>query len=86
MSLSVDTLKARTAGAAVTTTEGLNVGGACTATSFVGDVIIIDDDDGDDDDAIWKGTLLTFEKAVRFTIFASELACRQQLLAYVIRL
>ena len=37
MSLSVDTLKARTAGAAVTTTEGLNVGGACTATSFVGD-------------------------------------------------
>ena len=37
MSLSVDTLKARTAGSAVTTTEGLNVGGACTATSFVGD-------------------------------------------------
>ena len=32
-----DTLRARVAGAAVTTTKGLNVGGACTATSFVGD-------------------------------------------------
>ena len=32
-----DTFRARVAGAAVTTTEGLNVGGACTATSFVGD-------------------------------------------------
>ena len=31
-----DTLRARVAGAAVTTTEGLNVGGACTSTSFVG--------------------------------------------------
>ena len=31
-----DTLRARAAGAAVTTTEGLNVGGACTSTSFVG--------------------------------------------------
>ena len=31
-----DTLRARVAGAAVTTTGGLNVGGACTATSFVG--------------------------------------------------
>ena len=31
-----DTLRSRVAGAAVTTTEGLNVGGACTATSFVG--------------------------------------------------
>ena len=43
MSLSVDTLKARVAGAAVTTTKGLNVGGATTvagavvATSFAGD-------------------------------------------------
>ena len=35
--ISADTLKARVAGAAVTTTYGLNVGGACTATSFVGD-------------------------------------------------
>ena len=35
--LIANTLQARTAGAAVTTTEGLNVGGACTATSFVGD-------------------------------------------------
>ena len=34
--IAADTLKARTAGIAVTTTEGLNVGGACTATSFVG--------------------------------------------------
>ena len=33
-----DTLKSRVAGAAVTFTKGLNVGGACTATSFVGDV------------------------------------------------
>ena len=32
-----DTLKSRVAGAAVTTTKGLNVGGALTATSFVGD-------------------------------------------------
>ena len=32
-----DTLKARVAGAAVTTEKGLNVGGALTATSFVGD-------------------------------------------------
>ena len=32
-----DTLRARVAGAAVTTTGGLNVGGACTAVSFVGD-------------------------------------------------
>ena len=32
-----DTLRARVAGAAVTTTKGLNVGGALTATSFVGD-------------------------------------------------
>ena len=32
-----DTLRARVAGAAVTTTEGLNVGGALTATSFSGD-------------------------------------------------
>ena len=32
-----DTFRTRVAGAAVTTTEGLNVGGACTATSFVGD-------------------------------------------------
>ena len=31
-----DTFRTRVAGAAVTTTEGLNVGGACTATSFVG--------------------------------------------------
>jgi len=31
-----DTLKARVVGAAVTTTKGLNVGGACTSTSFVG--------------------------------------------------
>ena len=33
-----DTFRARVAGAAVTTTEGLNVGGACTATSFVGTI------------------------------------------------
>ena len=33
-----DTLKARVVGAAVTTEKGLNVGGACTATSFVGNV------------------------------------------------
>jgi hypothetical protein len=32
-----DTFRTRVAGAAVTTTKGLNVGGACTATSFVGD-------------------------------------------------
>jgi len=32
-----DTLKARVAGAAVTTEKGLNVGGALTATSFSGD-------------------------------------------------
>ena len=32
-----DTLKARVAGAAVTTEKGLNVGGALTATSFIGD-------------------------------------------------
>ncbi len=32
-----DTLRARVAGAAVTTTNGLNVGGALTATSFIGD-------------------------------------------------
>ena len=32
-----DTLKARVVGAAVTTEKGLNVGGALTATSFVGD-------------------------------------------------
>ena len=32
-----DTLKSRVAGTAVTTTKGLNVGGALTATSFVGD-------------------------------------------------
>ena len=32
-----DTLRSRVAGAAVTTTKGLNVGGALTATSFVGD-------------------------------------------------
>ena len=35
--LVANTLQARTAGVAVTTTKGLNVGGACTATSFVGD-------------------------------------------------
>ena len=35
--LLTDTLKTRVAGAAVTTTNGLNVGGACTATSFIGD-------------------------------------------------
>ena len=32
-----DTLNARVAGAAVTTEKGLNVGGALTATSFIGD-------------------------------------------------
>ena len=32
-----DTFKTRVAGAAVTTENGLNVGGACTSTSFVGD-------------------------------------------------
>ena len=32
-----DTLRSRVAGAAVTTTEGLNVGGALTATSYYGD-------------------------------------------------
>ena len=32
-----DTFRTRVAGAAVTTTKGLNVGGACTSTSFVGD-------------------------------------------------
>ena len=32
-----DTLRARVAGAAVTTTKGLNVGGALTATSYYGD-------------------------------------------------
>jgi hypothetical protein len=31
-----DTLRSRVAGAAVTFTKGLNVGGACTSTSFVG--------------------------------------------------
>ena len=35
--LVANTLQARTAGVAVTTTKGLNVGGACTATSFDGD-------------------------------------------------
>ena len=35
--LVANTLQARTAGVAVTTTKGLNVGGACTSTSFVGD-------------------------------------------------
>ena len=35
--IAADTIKTRVAGAAVTTTEGLNVGGACTAVSFVGD-------------------------------------------------
>ena len=35
--IAADTIKSRVAGAAVTTTNGLNVGGACTATSFVGD-------------------------------------------------
>ena len=35
--LVANTLQARTAGVAVTTTKGLNVGGACTATSFAGD-------------------------------------------------
>ena len=35
--LIANTLQARIAGAAVTTTKGLNVGGALTATSFVGD-------------------------------------------------
>ena len=34
--LVANTLQARTAGVAVTTTKGLNVGGACTSTSFVG--------------------------------------------------
>ena len=33
-----DTFRTRVAGAAVTTTKGLNVGGACTATSFVGTI------------------------------------------------
>ena len=37
--IAADTIKTRVAGAAVTTTEGLNVGGACTAVSFVGDVL-----------------------------------------------
>ena len=32
-----DTFRARVAGAALTTTKGLNVGGVCTATSFAGD-------------------------------------------------
>ena len=32
-----DTLRSRVAGAAATFEQGLNVGGACTATSFVGD-------------------------------------------------
>ena len=36
--IAADTIKTRVVGAAVTTTKGLNVGGACTATSFVGDV------------------------------------------------
>jgi len=31
-----DTFKARVVGAAITTEKGLNVGGACTSTSFVG--------------------------------------------------
>ena len=34
--LVANTLQARTDGVAVTTTKGLNVGGACTSTSFVG--------------------------------------------------
>tara|TARA_B100001175_G_scaffold116258_1_gene98672 strand:+ start:216 stop:806 length:591 start_codon:yes stop_codon:yes gene_type:complete len=34
--IAADTIKTRVVGAAVTTTGGLNVGGACTATSFVG--------------------------------------------------
>ena len=34
--IAADTIKARVVGAAVTTTKGLNVGGACTSTSFVG--------------------------------------------------
>ena len=35
--IAADTIKTRVVGAAVTTENGLNVGGACTATSFVGD-------------------------------------------------
>ncbi len=35
--IAADTIKTRVVGAAVTTTGGLNVGGALTATSFVGD-------------------------------------------------
>ena len=34
--IAADTIKTRVVGAAVTTTKGLNVGGACTSTSFVG--------------------------------------------------
>ena len=35
--IAADTIKTRVVGAAVTTENGLNVGGALTATSFVGD-------------------------------------------------
>jgi len=34
--IAADTIKTRVVGAAVTTENGLNVGGACTSTSFVG--------------------------------------------------
>ena len=34
--IAADTIKTRVVGAAVTTTKGFNVGGACTSTSFVG--------------------------------------------------